>query len=196
MPNWCTNQLIICGPATWIGIFKEKITNEDGSLNILDNLYPVPEDLKGLVSMAGTIPDNDPSKEQKLANVEKYGAADWYDWSIKNWGTKWSDVETRLCEESDLLDDGLKSLMYSFDTAWGPPQEGIEHISKSFKPLLFDLRYQEPGMMFCGYARYINGEVVEEKVTDLVIDAEQIYHCIEWDYEYDMKRGLDEADVK
>ena len=40
MPNWCNNQLIVCGPITWVDLFKEKITNEDGSLNILDNLYP------------------------------------------------------------------------------------------------------------------------------------------------------------
>jgi hypothetical protein len=29
-----------------------------------------------------------------------------------------------------------------------------------------------------------------------VIDAEMVFQSIEWDYEYDMKRGLDEADVK
>ena len=86
--------------------------------------------------------------------------------------------------------------MYTFQSAWGPPQEGITHIAKSFKPLLFDLRYQEPGMMFCGYSRICNGEVIHEQTSDLVLDAEIVYQNIDWDYEYDMKRGLDEADVK
>ena len=99
MPNWCNNQLIVCGPITWVDLFKEKITNEDGSLNILDSLYPVPEDLKGMPSMAGSIPDDDPNKEQKIANLEKYGAVDWYDWSVYHWGTKWSDSATEHYED-------------------------------------------------------------------------------------------------
>ena len=78
--------------------------------------------------------------------------------------------------------------MYTFDSAWGPPQEGIVHISKSFKSLLFDLRYQEPGMMFCGYARISNGEVLHEQTTDMVLDADMIYQGIDWDYESDMKK--------
>ena len=196
MPNWCNNQLIVCGPITWVDLFKEKITNEDGSLNILDNLYPVPEDLKGMPSMAGSIPDDDPNKEQKIANLEKYGAVDWYDWSVNHWGTKWSDSETEYYDDFNSSEGDLKTSMYTFQSAWGPPQEGIEHIAKSFKPLLFDLRYQEPGMMFCGYARIGNGEVIHEHTSDLVLDAECIYQNIDWDYEYDMKRGLDEADVK
>ena len=196
MPNWCNNQLIVCGPITWVDLFKEKITNEDGSLNILDNLYPVPEDLKGMPSMAGSIPDDDPNKEQKIANLEKYGAVDWYDWSVNHWGTKWSDSETEYYDDFNSSEGDLKTSMYTFQSAWGPPQEGIEHIAKSFKPLLFDLRYQEPGMMFCGYARICNGEVIHEQTSDLVLDAECVYQNIDWDYEYDMKRGLDEADVK
>ena len=196
MPNWCNNQLIVCGPITWVDLFKEKITNEDGSLNILDNLYPVPEDLKGMPSMAGSIPDNDPNKEQKEANLEKYGAVDWYDWSVNHWGTKWSDSETEHYDDFINSDGDLKTSMYTFQSAWGPPQEGITHIATSFKPLLFDLRYQEPGMMFCGYARIGNGEVIHEQTSDLVLDAECVYQNIDWDYEYDMKRGLDEADVK
>ena len=90
---------------------------------------------------------------------------------------------------SIIKSDGeLKTSMYTFESAWGPPQEGIQHISKSFKPLLFDLRYQEPGMMFCGYARIGNGEVLHEQSAELVLDAEMIYQCIDWDYESDMKK--------
>jgi hypothetical protein len=195
MPNWCSNQLILCGPVTWVDLFKEKITNEDGTFNILDNLYPVPEDLKGMPSMAGSIPDDDPNKKQKEANLEKYGAVDWYDWSVNHWGTKWSDSETEHYDDFINSDGDLKTSMYTFQSAWGPPQEGIQHICKSFKPILFDLRYQEPGMMFCGCARFGNGELISEQTAELVMDADNVYQNIDWDYEYDMKRGLDEADV-
>ena len=188
MPNWCSNQLIMCGPISWVDLFKEKITNEDGSLNILDNLYPVPGSLKDLPSRFGDIPDDDPNKEQKESNLEEYGATDWYDWSINNWGTKWADCETELWDEFIKSAGELKTSMYTFESAWGPPQEGIQHISKSFKPLLFDLRYQEPGMMFCGYARISNGELLHHQTTDMVLTAEIVYQNIDWDYESDMKK--------
>jgi hypothetical protein len=152
--------------------------------------------LKDLPSRFGTIGDDDPNKEQKTSNLEKHGAADWYDWSIANWGTKWSDCETSLYDEYNCDGGKLKTAMYTFDSAWGPPQEGIEHVSKSFKPLLFDLRYQEPGMMFCGYARYGNGETLHESVTDYVHPSEHIFHTIDWDYESEIDSGLDEAEVK
>ena len=61
MPNWCSNQLILCGPVTWVDLFKEKISNEDGSYNILNNLYPVPDSLN-LPSRFGAISDDDPNK--------------------------------------------------------------------------------------------------------------------------------------
>jgi hypothetical protein len=185
MPNWCTNQLIVCGPVTWVDLFHEKITAKDG-YDILNNLYPCPEDLTGFPSRHGTIPDDDPDKEQKLANIAKYGSADWYDWCVEHWGTKWGDCDTEHVESYDG-DDGLKTSMYRFSTAWSPPQEGIVHIAESFKPLLFDLRYQEPGMGFCGYARIGNGEVLQEQTSDYIMDAQYIYDSLEYDYEYDMK---------
>ena len=44
MPNWCNNQLIVCGPITWVDLFKEQITVADGGYEILNKLYPCPED--------------------------------------------------------------------------------------------------------------------------------------------------------
>jgi hypothetical protein len=195
MPNWCTNQLIVCGPIAWVDLFHEKVTVEAG-FDILNSLYPCPEDLTGYPSRHGAIPDGDPDKERKEANLEKYGHADWYDWCVTNWGTKWGDCDTVYRDSFTNSNGDLKTSMYTFDSAWGPPEEGILHIAKSFKPLLFDLRYQEPGMAFCGYARIGNGEVIHEQTSDFITDAEMVYECIDWDYEYDMKRGLDEADVK
>jgi hypothetical protein len=50
--------------------------------------------------------------------------------------------------------------------------------------------------MFCGCARFGNGELISEQTAELVMDADNIYHNISWDYDYEMKRGLDEADAK
>ena len=197
MPNWCSNQLNVCGPKTWVDLFKEKITTEEGAFEILDRLYPCPEELKGFPSRHGTIPDDDPDKEQKEANLEKYNAVDWYDWCINNWGTKWGDCDTEFYDDFESNYDGdLKTAMYKFETAWGPPQEGITHISSSFKPLLFDLRFQEPGMAFCGFARIHNGSVLSEQTSDMIMDAHWIFASLEDDYVYELKNDASELDEK
>jgi len=47
----------------------------------------------------------------------KYGAADWFDWQSKNWGTKWGTYGTKVHE----LDGDGSTLLIEFQTAWGPP---------------------------------------------------------------------------
>lgn len=47
----------------------------------------------------------------------KYGAADWYGWQQKRWGTKWGTYSLKVHE---LGGDG-SPLLIEFQTAWGPP---------------------------------------------------------------------------
>ena len=97
MPNWCSNVLNICGPVASIDKFMDDITTgpkeSDGTTSgmgndyeILENLFPCPEDLKNVTSRFGTIGDDDPEKEQKQKNIEDHGAVDWYEWCCTNWG--------------------------------------------------------------------------------------------------------------
>jgi len=57
---------------------------------------------------------------------EKYGAHDWYNWNVNNYGTKWGDCETRM------INRDKESLEYTFDTAWAPAYPMIEKISKEY----------------------------------------------------------------
>lgn len=149
MPNWCSNMLYIDHPDQ--DILNEIVTLlrvEENPISF-DGFLPTPPELKG---------DNAPpsaSPEVIDQRIEKYGAADWYDWQVKNWGTKWGPVD-------GVLENGDGRLFYTFGTAWGPPMEGIATLSQRFPTALFTLAYDEPGMDFGGYVVLQGGEIATE----------------------------------
>jgi len=63
---------------------------------------------------------------------------DWYDWNVRNWGTKWNayDVE---------IEDGTSTLKcyltYTFSTAWSPPEGVIRALAKKIEELNFKLQF-------------------------------------------------------
>lgn len=61
--------------------------------------------------------------------VDTYGAADWYSWRNKHWGTKWSGSEAII----ELKDFNL--LAISYDTAWSPPEELFDNLLNDFPDL-------------------------------------------------------------
>ena len=96
MPNWCSNHLEISGNKEVIEKIKKGIHNDDGLFKLF---YPVPEELNYTVGYPPSKTD-----EQIAKLVKKYGATDWYDWSIKNWGCKWDaanmDIQESNCNFS------------------------------------------------------------------------------------------------
>lgn len=51
-------------------------------------------------------------------NIQKYGHADWYGWSIAKWGTKWNAYDVRYIDGDDT------KIVIEIQTAWDTP-EGI-----------------------------------------------------------------------
>lgn len=47
-------------------------------------------------------------------NMEKYGATNWYDWCVNNWGCKWNACRTNVDTRGDIA-------IVTFQTAWAPP---------------------------------------------------------------------------
>ena len=138
MPNWCENHLKIKGKEKDIDNFQEKINPKA----FLNSFIPTPKAL--------TKQQSPPKrKHQAQKNIDKYGSEDWYNWNIKNWGTKW-DFEVTDSFSNHINKANNKQLNYYFDTAWGPPIEGITTISKKYPNLKFTLKYDEPGMCFKG----------------------------------------------
>ena len=77
----------------------------------------------------------------------------WYDWCVKNWGTKWD-----IGEEQKLEEEFDTSLRIAFDTAWSPPLLWLEKVAAEYPSLYFALSYHEGGMCFAGYRNFKNGK--------------------------------------
>ena len=137
MPNWCENNLTVRGPEEEIKRFLEGIKGTD------EEGEPTYEIVNGWFP------------EPK--GLDSHFS---YRWCIDNWGTKWGDCYTDLIQAND------ENLLFYFESAWGPPTEGLTKIAKDFPKLFFYLTYQEPGMCFEGYARWKNGELIEEHSQD------------------------------
>ena len=65
-------------------------------------------------------------------NLKRYGATTWYDWSIKNWGTKWNSMDASF--------DGYGG---SFSTAWDGVTTLIQKLSEKFPDLIFEYEYAD-----------------------------------------------------
>ena len=110
MPNWCNNTLTIKHEdAAMLQRVRDAIPTE----NLFGAFFPTPPELLETVPIGEDFMDRSKKREQE--NLEKFGYADWYNWNIENWGTKWDTNELTLNV------NWTDTLSISFDTAWGPP---------------------------------------------------------------------------
>jgi hypothetical protein len=143
MPNWCANTLELAheDPAM---IERARVAFNDGRL--CNEFAPVPEDLHITAGCVGG-PEDQAQKDlvaQEEVNKAKFGYANWYDYCVAEWGTKWDVGGDGMI--ADLLEDGR--LAMTFDSAWSPP---LEFYGKMCD-LGFEVRayYYESGMCFAG----------------------------------------------
>jgi hypothetical protein len=114
---------------------------------LFGEFFPTPQDLVDTVAGylgASDSPEPFALVAREMANLAKYGAKNWYDWNIANWGTKW-DVDDK--DFGDFEEDG-NSVRLGFDTAWSPPIEFYEGMERlGFEVVAY---YYESGVGFCG----------------------------------------------
>lgn len=112
--------------------------------------------------------NNTPDKCEKLRL--EFGADNWYDWNIQNYGTKW-DVEVNG-DSYIKCDDFFES---SFDTAWSPPVIFICRLQEKFPNIDIRLTYQVEGGNGCGIlCTSRHGDVVEivEEESEIIYQSE------------------------
>jgi hypothetical protein len=141
----------------------------------------MPSELEGTTSPT-------PKGEEENANLlaEKYGASNWYDWRLNNWGTKW-DVEAEVDDDDSLI-------RISFDSAWSPPQLAVAELAAKFPNLQFRLSYEEPGMGFAGFDLRQGDEEIESEYVE-ADDKVQYRQFIQDEFGYDPFEHLEESEI-
>lgn len=108
--------------------------------------------------------------QQAQIAFEQTGYYDWYTWAHVNWGTKWAPREVYDNDFHMLADGELGVQEFTFDTAWSPPMNLMNHIAEQNPHLIFILSYREESMMFTGTtAWFTNNEGLQM--------LEQVYEC-------------------
>lgn len=172
MPNWCENYISI--------YHKDKAMIDRAEIafnnnNLLTEFMPIPEDLNIEAGFFGN--DTEKSKEMQAkydANKQKYGVSHWYDWCIKNWGTKWDIDRSEDCNRED--DNTIEGWL---NTAWSPPVEFCRYMEEELG-FEINLSYYEYGCGFVG--EYYKGN---DQCFDIPETAEQVREVIP-DYLDDM----------
>jgi len=134
MPNHITNILAVSGKPTELKRFRKAVESTavvDKARQFwldFNGTVPMPESIKGTTSP----PQTEADKKLQAENLAKHGAGNWYDWSIKNYGTKWGAYD---CEVPDV---GRGKVTYRFNTAWSPPAVWLGTTAKLYPGLLFE----------------------------------------------------------
>lgn len=173
MPNWCNNSTTISGNKEQIDKF-EAFLNDNNGKEWFNFFLPCPEELTEVDS------PNETKNVQAL--TEKYGHADWYSWSVENWGTKWNaDAQDWSRDEN--------SISFWFDSAWAPPTNLYNKITDEGYDV--ESYYLEEGMGFVGkysegadeYYEYSDSESLNDIPDDIVDNWNLRESLEEWEAE-------------
>ena len=145
MPNYCNNNIVITGPNSVIDKI-EKIANGDKG-DLLQYFYPMPKELNDTV--AGPEPKTKKEKLEKKRLQVEYGASNWYDWRVENWGTKWDIMEFYNINRKEIGEDESE-ISLGFDTAWAPALGAYERFIDENSNCSLKAYYYEPGCDFMG----------------------------------------------
>ena len=155
MPNHVTNELKFLGSIDRIKELREKCKSDKSPFSF-QAFHPMPIELQGTSSPAKIVTDKELQEwKDKLAKgevsewekdyrpitekesrgyIKKYGADNWYDWHLQNWGPKWDCYDHR--------GEGDDSFII-FETAWSTPIRALLKLSEMFDDITIEVRYAD-----------------------------------------------------
>jgi len=84
----------------------------------------------------------------------------WYDWNIKNWGTKWGAYSFSLKEDDENM------LSFDFQTAWNFPKPIIDKVFEIFNDCEIDYLAVDEGGFFTKSVELRDGKRTEKDLKD------------------------------
>lgn len=101
-----------------------------------------------------------------VQNYLKYGCTTWYDWCIKNWGTKWNSYSNETLDENTI----------QFDTAWSRPEPILKKLAEMYPSLKIEHWWADEDIGYnTGHIVYENGEEHGGSVVNRSHEAYEIY---------------------
>ena len=192
MPNWCNNSVEIYheDPA-----MIERVRTAFNGEGLLQEFIPVPKALLDTVSGSMGEDKREAHEAQQKANVEQYGYANWYDFCVNQWGTKWE-----IGADGNPAQDIPGGLMLGFDSAWSPPIAAYEKLTEQG----FRIRamYYESGMAFAGVWEegaddcYEYGGMSSEQIAEeLPVELDEAFGISESAAEWEAEQEEENIDI-
>jgi hypothetical protein len=149
MPNWVSNNVSVTAESkAELDAFLEKAKGsqskiiEDRESEFHFGAFVHPPD-ENLPYYKGEIEEEKPegweelSPEEKMVRTLEFSGRGWYDWNVRNWGTKWDACDTYISREDDL------NASISFQTAWSIPEPIFTAIAEQHPELTFEIWSEE-----------------------------------------------------
>ena len=179
MPNWVFNTLTIQGPKEQVDSIRKQLNEpfqrdhenwnmETQQMETRTYLFPNPVfSFWNIVKPTNMEAYNGPQPQVDLSKDIAFDSDHWYDWNVRNWGTKWDvavshDDEYPDTEELEYMSSGEDNwVVYKFNTAWSPPAPAMEKLSALVPNCVVTLSYEEE-TGWGGEAEFVNGKLTAE----------------------------------
>lgn len=185
MPNWVWNNITVSGTKEDLLAFYAKASklspngiNEDGSLKYDDkdaqaisfwNFIEPTNKTAYYEAAHGTKPEGYEAWtiDEKMAYDLSFKTDGWYDWNVREWGTKWDACDANVDNNTD---EKAPNLYYAFNTAWSIPE-----------PIYQAITEQHPELDFRFYAEEEQGWGAEYKSSDADNGVRSLELTEQWD---------------
>lgn len=78
---------------------------------------------------------------------------DWWNWNIRNWGTKWEIGDSGSVHRADD-----NKLIYDWATAWSPCVQALDKLAEQYPTITMVLKCHDEGDMFAAEIHWEGGE--------------------------------------
>jgi hypothetical protein len=181
MPNWVYNGLTVEGSPESVKKMMSQLNEPftiihdtwDVSTHTFmkkNTLYPNPVFAFWNIIKPTDLDTYHKQPEHKPEAPLDFSDNDWYNWNVRNWGTKW-DVAVSSDDKSpdtyfeETANGDNQAVYYNFQTAWSSPMPALINLSEQYPDLLFTLSYQEE-TGWGGECELLRGNIISESMYE------------------------------